>query len=99
MLSVVKRFVLYIYKFNIYFKMINDIKGKKKIDIKDFIGNLKKWILVNLRWRFIDMMCFLRYVYNLFFLFMVCGIVSWEIRNVKMCFGRVKVVYWLELWL
>lgn len=41
MLSVVKRFVLYIYKFNIYFKMINDIKGKKKIDIKDFIGNLK----------------------------------------------------------
>lgn len=47
--------------------MINDIKGKKKIDIKDFIGNLKIWILVNLRWRFIDMMCFLRYVYNLFF--------------------------------
>lgn len=68
--------------------MINDIKGKKKIDIKDFIGNLKIWILVNLRWRFIDMMCFLRYIYNLFFLFMVCGIVSWEIRNVKILFWK-----------
>lgn len=68
--------------------MINDIKGKKKTDIKDFIGNPKIWTPVNLRRRYIDMMCSLRHVHNPPPLLMVRGIVSWETRNVKIPFWK-----------